>query len=265
MGEIQVVVSRERARGCGYRKPAKDGVGIYLVGPDGSAPCGRLPVPLEACPVCGGGTHAARGWQWVEPRKLFPPKERATGDLPPLPKMTSNCCYGVAESRKLLPFVGDGYTSHSAVLALCERCPLGAGMPEGRHGLIWIGGGHYESPADFMVESKKMGVSRKIKAVPKGFELGKTVVYFAHAKAIVDVEEANLKDLGPAGWKYKPGIFTAFVPTEIDLVVEDAANVPEKAKKLAEHHGARIVVVEKIVDADCPIVRSDESHAEEGE
>lgn len=218
----EVVVSVERARGCGFRKPAKGGVGVYLVGPSTGAPCGRLPFELPECPVCGGGVHPARGWQWIEPRRLFGvPEEFCAADVLRLngPRLT---------------------------IADCRACPMGLGTPEGRHGLVWVGEGHYPTPEQFLEESRRMGVSRKIKAVPKGFELGKTVVYLAHRKAVPYVDEAeDLKRggdvVGPTGWK--AGVFSVFRPTGIDLVIDDERNVPERALKLAEQHGARIVKV----------------------
>jgi hypothetical protein len=219
---VEVVISEEEARGCGYRKPARDGVGVYLVGPGEASPCGRLPCELHSCPACGGGVKPSRGWNWFEPRKLIGPllarRERA-GE-------TGECAPGMRPD--------------------CERCPLGNAMPEGRHGLIWIGEVHYAGPDDFMREVKHMGVSRKIKAVPNGFELGKTVVFLAHRKVplrqtfvkkwVEDGAASSEPRLGPA-------IFSVFKPTGIDLVVADADKVPEKAVKLAEKHGARIVKV----------------------
>jgi len=224
---VDVVISEEEARGCGHRKPAKDGVGVYLVGPSEGAPCGRLPYELHACPTCSGGIKPARGWSWIEPRNLFVDASRLT-----------------IEPVNLFLDAGVCSVSVPALRAACQSCPLGLGMPEGRHGLIWVGEGHYAAPGDFMTEAHRMGVSRKIKAVPKGFELGKTVVYLAHRHTPLkefDVE-TGLAKLGPA-------IFSVFKPTGIDLVIADENKVPEKAEKLAEKYGARIVkVISKLAE-----------------
>lgn len=83
-----------------------------------------------------------------------------------------------------------------------------------------------------------MGISRKIKAVPNGFELGVTIVYLAH-RNVVDTGQKDENDKPKLG----PGVFTVFKPTGIDLVINDENNVPEKAEKLAEKYGARIVKV----------------------
>lgn len=197
-----VIISTEQKRGCGYRKPAKDGVGVYLVGPSTGVPCGRLPFPLHACAVCGGGIKPSRGWNWIEPRKLF--------DLPNV----------------------------ACASAPCEGCPLGFAIPEGRHGLLWIGEGFYKTPQEYMAETRRMGVSRKIKTVPKGFKLGETIVYLAHRFA-VPLDRTDDDDAPTHG----PGIFSVFKPTGIDLVIADENNVPERAEKLAEEHGARIIKV----------------------
>lgn len=52
-----------------------------------------------------------------------------------------------------------------------------------------------------------------------------------------------------------PGIFSAFRPRGIDLVIADANNVPEKAERLAERigDGARLVKVVRDVDAQTTI------------
>ena len=77
-----------------------------------------------------------------------------------------------------------------------------------------------------------MGVSKKIKCIPRHFELGKTWVFLAHNKALEDT----------------PGIFYAFRPIRVDLVINDPQNIPDKAKKIVDKLGdkkARLVVVEK--------------------
>jgi hypothetical protein len=90
-----------------------------------------------------------------------------------------------------------------------------------------------------MAEAKQMGVSRKLGAIPNGFKLGETWVFLAHRLTIPD---------GQGG--FTPGIFTMFRPTGVDLVIDDATNVPERAVKLAEELGpaARIVKVVRDVD-----------------
>lgn len=195
-----IVRSVEKARGCGFRKPSASGVGIYLIGPAQGSPCGKLPLPLHRCPTCDQGIKPARAWTWIEPRKLFAP----------------GACK--LQDNRLL----------------CAACPLGGAMPEGRHGLLWVGEAFYPTPHDFQREAQAMGISRKLSALPKGFALGQTWVYLAHRQAIVTED-------GPVA-----GIFSCFRPTGVDLVIDpDASEAPERAVRLAEQigDGARIIQV----------------------
>ena len=203
-----MTISCEARRGCGYRKPSKSGVGIYLVGPDTQLPCGRLPLPLTHCTCCGAGIKPSRGWTWINPRQLFGLPER------PCPPQRVN--------------------NKFARLA-CGTCAAGGGMPEGQHGLLWIGEAYYPKPEDFTREAARLGLSRKLKALPRGFELGVTQVYLAHRRAIWN----------PETQEYTAGVFSTFRPVGIDLVVDDDAAPPERAVQLAEHFGdkARILKV----------------------
>ena len=210
----EVVTSHEAARGCGFRKPDKTGVGIYLVGPGTGVPCGRLPLPVGHCPVCSQGIKPSRAWTWIEPKKLF-------AKAPPCPDRPKTGLAAAALDVRQSP---------------CATCWAGGAMPDGRHGMLWIGEGFYPTPHHFLAEAAKQGVSRKLPAIPKGFQLGETVVYFAHRFACPGDAES------PQGL---PGIFATFRPSGIDLVIEDASNIPERALKLAEEvgAGARIVKV----------------------
>jgi hypothetical protein len=92
--------------------------------------------------------------------------------------------------------------------AYCEACLLG--KPEGKAGLLWIGGCYYQDPSAWTDEASRLGVSRRISRLPRGFKLGETVVLVAHRK----------------GYKYHsgqtgPGVFSAFRPTAIEYVVTD--------------------------------------------
>ena len=209
----------EAARGCGYRKPSANGVGIYLVGPAHSAGCGRLPMPLHVCPVCSGGIKPARGWTWIDPMPLF--------GIQPSPREA--CAAGAAT---------------------CLPCPIGLnpGALVGRHGLLWIGEQHYKSPHLFMAEAKKRGISRKLGALPKGFELGKTWVFLAHRKAIPSASPRE--DALVAEPLFEPGVFSLFKPTGVDLVIADEKNVPERAIKLAEELGSAARIVKIVRDVD---------------
>jgi hypothetical protein len=118
-----------------------------------------------------------------------------------------------------------------------------------RDGLLWIGKAHYETPDAFTREADAMGVSRKIKAIPHGFELGKHWVFIAHVQAIQRPSD------DPEGDPVRvPGIFHAYKPSRIDLVVEsdDPEQLPERAKSLKDKFGGaarllKVVAVEEEV------------------
>lgn len=131
----------ERKRGCGFRKPG----GLYLVSGGLARPCGKLPIPLETCPTCGGGIKFCRSWTWIR-------------DLPAL----------TARDKCNTP-------------AYCLDCPFGGSVK--RAGLLWIGAKFYPV-REFTREVAQMGVSRRITAIPREFVLGETWVLLAHKQAV---------------------------------------------------------------------------------
>jgi len=185
-------VSTEGPRGCGFRKTG----GIYLVCDGHGRHCGKLPLPLECCPTCGGGIKFSRSWTWVNATALLADRD---------------CCY-----------------------TDCGGCPLAE--PLGRAGLLWIGEKHYETPEAWTIEAMKMGVSRRISAVPKDFILGRTWVLTAHIRAIEN----------PDG-TWSPGIFHAFKPTRIEKIV-DGTESDEEIEAIVEQ-GMVPVLVEKTLEA----------------
>lgn len=208
---MNVVTSVESVRGCGYRKPSAGGVGIYLMGEGVFEPCERLPFPLHVCPTCGEGVKQSRAWTWIDPRKLF------AEDVEPLCMTGGN----------------PGHMHH-----LCWLCS----PREARAGLLWVGEKFYPTARNFMTEAMAMGVSRKLPAVPRGFEPRKTVVYLAHPNAVDEFDD----DGKPVA---SPGIMTVFRPSRVDLVVDtdDPAELPERAVNLAKSLGdfGQLVKVER--------------------
>lgn len=152
-----ISIRSEGERGCGRRKPG----GIYLVAGKHAGPCGKLPLPLGICPCCGHGIKPSRGWTWTDPQALFMGRECRKGP-------------GGLESPP------DGPDSQ------CQACPLNdANLSNmASAGILWIGERYYATPEEFLREGYKMGISRRISVVPRGFKLGETWVFFAHRKAI---------------------------------------------------------------------------------
>lgn len=207
-------------RGCGWRK----GGGIYLVCDGEASACGRLPLALDVCPTCHGGIKPTRGFTWINPRELF----------------------GVSENCP-------------ASRLVCANCPLGYGMPE-KAGLLWIGEKFYKTPSDFSAESAALGISRRISAVPKDFEVGKTWVLLAHRKAMLeqcdecrgyeldeDGDDACPKCDG-RGKIFIPAVFSAFRPTRIEYVVK--GDETEEELERLEKRGLTLV---KVVRNDAPM------------
>jgi len=167
--------------------------GLYLVSSGQGRHCGKLPVPLHVCATCGQGIKPTRGWTWVDGDALL--------------------------STKICANAGTTF---------CEFCPLAAAV--GRAGLLWIGEAFYKTPEEFTREAARLGISRRIVAVPKGFVLCQTWVLCAHRKAIVL----------PDG-KSERGIFYMFRPDAVEYVTK-GHETPEEIEAL-ENRGITPVKV----------------------
>lgn len=185
--QVEEVIDRQR--GCGWRKPG----GIYLRADGPNMHCGKLPLPLEKCPCCGGGIKPARGWSWINPRPMFEARDCS--------RQEEDMC--------------------------CTFCPCGGAVPD-RAGLVWIGEKFYPTTEAWLTEARKLGVSRRIPRVPAGFKLGDRV-FAAHRKAIVVecVCEGIALPAGDTcptcegeGKLYRAAIFHSFTPTRIEYVCE---------------------------------------------
>ena len=165
----------EQKRLCGRRKPG----GLYLMSGQTAAPCGRMPVPVETCPVCHGGIKPTRAWTWID------------GDAF---AATAPTCDRLGRP--------------------CATCPMAEPTDLGRCGLLWIGSKFYATPADYTAEVRLMGVSRRIPALPKGLVLYKTWVFLGHRNCIFEGLDPDTGDT-----RYKPGLFGLFQPTAVEYVV----------------------------------------------
>jgi len=219
----------EQKRGCGYRKVG----GLYMVTGGLSATCDRLPVEAKVCPCCGEGIKQGLGWKWVEPFRMFEGKHSPADDA-----MKAD------ESNSL-----DN-------LRICDcqpGCWVCNPVEGAKAGLMWVGTKFYPTPEDFLKEGVEMGISKRIKCIPNGFEMGKTRVLLAHPKAIKknvsinSVEDPELKaDMEAKGEKfrviYSPGIFAVFMPEKIEQLVQEKKATKAAMKKL-EKRGITPVVV----------------------
>jgi len=161
----------EARRGCGYRKVG----GLYLVSSGIAVACCKLPSLLKTCPTCSGGIKQTRGWTWIDPAKLF-----AFADCTEPP--------------------------------LAPHCPMNniAEAIGARAGLLWISSQFYPSPSHFVAEADRLGISRRLSALPRELEVGKTWVFLAHPKAcVIDGE-------------YQPGVFRVFKPERVEKIVKQS-------------------------------------------
>jgi len=105
---------------------------------------------------------------------------------------------------------------------LCPVCyPLEHFGEEGRASLLWVGEKFY-SVEEFMKEAREMGVSRRITAIPRGFELGKTWVFLAHIRAVLVPVMADPNSGKTWDFGYKPGIFMAYRPERLERIVNQS-------------------------------------------
>jgi len=174
----KVVVKVEGIRGCGWRKLG----GIYLVSDGPVEICGRLPALDRVCDCCGRNfIDPTINREWLEAKTLR--------------SLVGSCKLG-EECRRL--------------------CIVEKILKEDiRSILIWVGTSFYKTPADFIAEAARMGISRRIqKGVPRGFVVGETPVLLAHRHCLW-----GGKVDGKDSWL--PGIFGAFIPQRIEVIVDE--------------------------------------------
>lgn len=139
----------EEKRGCGYRQVG----GTYLVGGVFSAPCDRLPFPLEPCPYCGQRVKLTRSFTQINPISFFGNHEQCEDKLHP-----------------------------------CIMCD----PPNSPCYIMLVGNRHYTTKS-FIEEGEKLGVCKRVPYIPTDFELGKTVIYLAHLRAFPGRKEGEEK------------------------------------------------------------------------
>ena len=204
---MQITVSVEAARGCGYRKAGKKGYGMYLMDDGPYAPCGRLPFELTVCPCCGEGVKPSRAPTWINPGTLFTPALEIECDSP-----------------------------------VCYACPMGHNWLGDPALLLWIGEKFYPTADHFRLEANRMGLSRRISALPNGFVVGETWVFLAHRKTIPFTNDAGEMD-------FKPGVFMATKPKHVDMVIDNQNDIPNYPRELQEKLGEdKVRIVEVIRD-----------------
>ena len=125
-----------------------------------------------------------------------------------------------------------------------------------RAGILWIGGKFYPTPGDWTKEAEEMGVSRRISQIPKDLVVGETWAFVGHRKAVLRICDCNEKD-GTAGSPlpdcekckgeghyYVSGVFHAFMPTRIEVIVDEAIEQKEVDKLVKR--GLTPVVINRV-------------------
>lgn len=237
---VEYLRGLEPRRGCGYRHVGK----LYIRGEGILVPCHRLPFPLTACPVCGEGIKFTRGWVRLNPRRLL----RECGDE------VIACPQCGEQMEKANEFAERKFVN----IWLCKDCRIAIKRhpepcscdihcpvchPPEKAFMLWVGEKYYPTPHDFAIEAEKLGVSKAVPSIPRDFELGKTLVYLAHRKA-VDLYIENKNTLVGYEMKKHSGIFMAFRPTHFEILIKES---DYKAKKeeydKLEERGIKVIVV----------------------
>jgi hypothetical protein len=109
-------------------------------------------------------------------------------------------------------------------------------------------GERYYSPQSFVQEAMELGVSKRIPAIPRKLQLGKTVVYLAHKKAVevreplavqaamsivegVDNPQMRLLDSEKKP-EYRLGVFCSFVPQRVEKLIWKSEATEETLENL---------------------------------
>jgi hypothetical protein len=163
----------EAKRGCGYRKVG----GLYMVGEGSGMACCKMPIVLHVCPTCNQGIKQTRGWSWVDPRPWL-----------------KGACRGGSEAR------------------FCPATDEGLSMGE-KVGLIWVGEKFYPTPEDFAREANRLGISRRVKVIPRGFHVGEHWVFVAHPKAVKSLNAETGEE------EMLPAVFRIFQPSRIEKII----------------------------------------------
>lgn len=237
---VEYLKGLEPRRGCGYRQVGK----LYIRGVGAFKECHRLPFPLTACPVCGEGIKFTRGWVRLQARKLL--KECGEEII---------ICPQCGEQMEK----ADEFAERKFVnIWLCKNCRIAIKRPSEpctcgekcsmchppeKAFMLWVGEKFYPTPHDFTNEALELGICKAVPSIPRDFELGKSIVYLAHRKAVnLYVEDKNTL----MGYKIKEhsGIFMTFRPTHFEILVKES---DYKAKKEEydelEEKGIKVIIV----------------------
>lgn len=142
----------------------------------------------------------------------------------------------------------------------CDVCE----PPDGVSYILWVGKQHYPTTLQFVDEAKRLGISRRISAIPKDLVVGETVVYLAHPEAVNEILPAESQgemeingehlDFQPRLCEVdqvaepSPGIFASFVPTRIERLVWKRDATEELLKAWTDRGITPVIIPDGEVD-----------------
>lgn len=171
--------------------------GLYLVGEGLSIVCERLPFNLHICPVCNEGIRVTRSYRWIDGSRF----------------LGKNC--------------EKNCSCHSINCPICNSNDIGKCLVMGV-------GDKFYTPEKFIKEAQSMGVSKRIQAIPQGFEMCKTWILLTHSKAGTILENDEVKSV--------PAVFYAFKPQRIEKLMKKS-DINEEIKKDFDKKGITIIEV----------------------
>jgi hypothetical protein len=176
--------------------------GLYVVGGGFGIKCDRLPYELETCPACGSGIKFTRGFQWLDWSK----------------------------------YAGQHFDeSGCRCMDTCPVChPATHYQP---YGLMWVGSEY--TPESFAGEAAYLGVSKRIPSnqIPRKLKLGESWIILAHNYAC-----GTRKNADTGADEGIPGVFYAFRPLRLELLIWKSEAKPEYLEEL-EHRGITPVII----------------------
>ncbi|MGI0011816.1 MAG: hypothetical protein ACREBU_00020 [Nitrososphaera sp.] len=102
-------------------------------------------------------------------------------------------------------------------------------QPDGRAFLMWVGNEYTVN--SFIVEAQIMGVSKRIPAIPANMDVGRDWVFLAKLH-LIPLHEKSFSFNGDEERGYAPGVFYAFQPERIELILPDDQNTAQLQEEL---------------------------------
>jgi len=102
---------------------------------------------------------------------------------------------------------------------------------------MWVGENFYKTPESFVLEARKMGICKAIPTIPSRLKLGKSWIVLAHRKVVFPIHKE-----GRVESQKLPGIFYAFRPTRIEMLIWKSQATKEYLEKLRKQGITPVVV-----------------------